>query len=250
MKKTLKTTLALFLTAGMAVAITHAAEPASKVESKTDAKAAPNTLTEQEKKDGWQLLFDGKTTTGWRRLGFDAVPEGPWIVKDGALVHQAGKQSGNDIIFDKQFENFELSWEWIVPKKNGNSGIKYRVLETKGKNGAFGPEYQMMNDPGVTDKHSTGSLYDMLPPVNAKLAPEGEWNHSRVIIRGNKGEHWLNGQKTVEFEFGNEVFNEALAKSKFKGKEWGKQPKGYIALTDHGDEAMFRSIKILELPAK
>ncbi|QOV90045.1 3-keto-disaccharide hydrolase [Humisphaera borealis] len=246
MRKTIQTTFALMLTAGLAVAFARAAEPVAKTES----KAAPNTLTDQEKKDGWQLLFDGKTTTGWRRLGFDSVPEGPWIVKDGALVHQSGKGGGNDIIYDKQFENFELAWEWIVPKKNGNSGIKYRVLETKGKNGAFGPEYQMMNDPGVTDKHSTASLYDMLPPVNARLAPEGQWNQSRVVIRGNKGEHWLNGQKTVEFEFWNEPFNEALAKSKFKGKEWGKQAKGYIALTDHGDEAMFRSIKIRELPAK
>lgn len=213
-------------------------------------QAAPNTLTEQEKKDGWILLFDGKSTAGWRRLGFDTFPEGPWVVQEGALVHVTGKGGGNDIIYDKQFENFELSWEWIVPKKNGNSGIKYRVLETKGKNGAYGPEYQMMNDPGVTNKSSTASLYDVLPPAKIDLAPEGQWNKSRVIVRGNKAEHWLNGVKAVEFEFWTDDFKAAVDKSKFKGKEWAKQAKGYIALTDHGDEARFRNIKLRELPAQ
>jgi len=244
MLKTTFTAAVLLLTFGLAIADTPKAESGK-------ADAAPNTLTEQEKKEGWVLLFDGKTTAGWRRLGFDSVPEGPWVVQDGALVHQTGKGGGNDIIFDKKFDNFELSWEWIVPKPKGNSGIKYRVQETKGKNGAYGPEYQMMNDPGVVDKHSTASLYDVLPPANVKLAPEGQWNHSRVIVRGNKAEHWLNGQKTVEFEFGSEALKQAVAKSKFKTSPiWGKEAKGYIALTDHGDEARFRSIKLRELKAE
>lgn len=243
LKTTLATAALLFI-----VGFAHADAPKSEA---VKTEAAPNTLSEQEKKDGWVLLFDGKTTAGWRRLGFDTVPEGPWIVKDGALIHQTGKGGGNDIVYDKQVENFELSWEWIVPKPKGNSGIKYRVQETKGKNGAYGPEYQMMNDPGVVNKHSTASLYDVLPPTDVKLAPEGQWNHSRIVVRGNKSEHWLNGKKTVEFEFGSEALNEAVAKSKFKtSKVWAKEPKGYIALTDHGDEARFRNIKLRELKAE
>ena len=210
----------------------------------------PNTLTEQEKKDGWVLLFDGKTTAGWRLLGGDAIPPDRWAVRDGLLVHLPTKGGGKDIIYDKPVEHFELSWEWRVPKPNGNSGVKYRVQETKGKSGAFGPEYQMMADGDKADKGATGSLYDVIPPTNKKLAPEGQFNHSRIVVRGNRGEHWLNGQKTVEFEFWSEAFNQAVAKSKFKDpKAWAGNSKGFIALTDHGDEAHFRNIKLRELPA-
>lgn len=222
--------------------------------ARPDAPAGPahpaGTLTEQEKKDGWTLLFDGKTTAGWRLLGGDKVPAESWVVRDGVLVHLPGKGSGKDIVHDKPVENFELSWEWVVPKPKGNSGVKYRVQETQGKSGAYGPEYQMMADADASDKHATGSLYDVLPPANKKLAPAGQFNQSRIVVRGNKAEHWLNGQKTVAFEFGSEDLAKAVAKSKFKDSTvWAKNPKGFIALTDHGDEAHFRNIRLRELPA-
>lgn len=219
----------------------------------SDAKPAVphNTLTQAEIDAGWKLLFDGKTSTGWRKLGAEAFPAEGWTVKDGTLHHAAGK-GGGDIIFDQKFENFELSFEWMIPKPNGNSGIKYRVQETKGKGAAYGCEYQCMNDPGKTDKSSTGSLYDVLPtnPEKVFKAPP-EWNHSRIIIQGNHGEHWLNGVKTVEWTFGSDEFKAAVAKSKFgKNPAWAADPKGYIAITDHGDESSWRNIKIRELPAK
>lgn len=207
----------------------------------------PNTLSEQEKEAGWVLLFDGKTSAGWRQLGGDKFPAENWTVKDGLLIHEPVKAHGHDIIYEKKVENFELTWEWVVPKENGNSGIKYRVQETKGNGGAFGPEYQMMNDPKATDKHATASLYDVLPPTGKKLAPDGQFNRSRVLVQGNHVEHWLNGVKTVEFEFGSETLEKAVAQSKFKGKDWGRKATGFIALTDHGDEAHFRSIKLREL---
>jgi hypothetical protein len=247
--------VAAVLIAAMTARVNRAADtPAAGAGTAAPNAAAPaaaethNTLTEQEKADGWVLLFDGKTTAGWRQLGLDTFPAEFWVVKDGCLVHLPGKSGGKDIIYNKPVENFELTWEWRVPKKNGNSGVKYRVQETKGKSGAYGPEYQMMNDPGVTDKHATGSLYDLLPPKDKTLAPDGQFNHSRIIVRGNKGEHWLNGKKTVEFEFWSESFNAAHAQSKFRNSPiWGKTALGYIALTDHSDEAHFRNIKLREL---
>jgi hypothetical protein len=224
--------------------------PPARAAAPAPTQPPVNTLSEQEKKDGWMLLFDGKTTAGWRLLGGTGVPPESWTVRDGLLVHLPGKGGGKDIVYDRPVESFELSWEWRVPKPNGNSGVKYRVQEIKGKSGAYGPEYQMMADGDKADKGSTGSLYDVLPPANKKLAPEGEFNHSRIVVRGNKAEHWLNGQKTVAFEFGSDDFDKAVAKSKFKdSKVWAREPKGYIALTDHGDEAHFRNIKLRELPS-
>ena len=208
----------------------------------------PNTLSDQEKKDGWVLLFDGKSTTGWRQLGADKFPADAWVVRDGALVHLPVKGS-HDLTWDKPVENFELSWEWRIPKVKGNSGIKYRVQEQKGKSGALGCEYQMMNDPGVVNKSSTASLYDVLPPAaTAKVAADGGWNHSRIVVKGNRGEHWLNGQKVLEFEFWSDDFKKAVAASKFKASAvWAKEAKGQIVLTAHGDEAHFRSMKLREL---
>jgi hypothetical protein len=226
--------ISIFLLAAL-----RAAEPAA---------VPPNTLSDQEKKDGWILLFDGKNTTGWRQLGTDKFPSEQWVVRDGGLVHLPVKGS-HDLVWDKPVESFELSWEWIVPKAKGNSGIKYRVQEKKGTSFALGCEYQMMNDPGVISKDSTGSLYDVFPPAaTAKVAPDGQWNRSRVVAKGNHVEHWLNGQKVLEFDFWNDAFKEAVAKSKFKNSPvWAKEPKGFIVLTAHSDEAQFRNIKLREL---
>lgn len=225
-----------------------AAGPPSRSPATTPVAAEPNTLTARESADGWVLLFDGKTPAGWRVLGGEGVPADVWTVRDGLLVHPPGKIGGKDLIYDRPVENFELSWEWRVPKPDGNSGIKYRVQETQGKGGAFGPEYQMMADGDKADKDATASLYDVLPPKNKKLVPPDEFNVSRIVVRGNHVEHWLNGQQTVAFEFWTDAFNEAVAKSKFKAsKVWARNPKGYIALTDHGDEAHFRNIKLREI---
>ena len=206
------------------------------------------TLTDAGKQAGWKLIFDGTSTAGWRGLGSDTFPKDEWVVRDGCLVHLPVKGGSNDIVYDRPVENFELSWEWMIPKKNGNSGVKYRVREKKGSGGAFGPEYQMMNDPGVDNKGATGSLYDVLPPKGKELRPDGEFNQSRIVVRGNRVEHWLNGVKVVEYEFGSEALKSAVAESKFKNTpHWGASPKGYIALTDHGDEVWFRNIKLREL---
>jgi hypothetical protein len=210
-------------------------------------RANDRAISDAEQKAGWKLLFDGVTTAGWRGLGMDGFPHDQWVVEKGCL-HCLGKPGKTyDLITERKYENFELSFEWRIPKPMGNSGVKYRVQEQKGEGFAFGPEYQCMNDPGVSDKHATGSLYDVLAPNGKKLKPDDQFNESRILIRGNHGKHWLNGAKVVEFEFGSPELERAIDKSKFKNTDWAKNPTGYIALQNHHDEVYFRNIKIREL---
>ncbi|MDB5355537.1 MAG: hypothetical protein JWN24_1990 [Phycisphaerales bacterium] len=205
------------------------------------------TLTDAQKQAGWKLLFDGVSTAGWRGLGMESFPKDLWLIEDGCL-HCLGGKMINDLVTVDTYENFELTFEWMIPKDQGNSGLKYRVQEKKGEGFAFGPEYQCMYDPGVEDKNATGSLYDVLPPKGKKLAPKGEFNESRLLVKGNHVEHWLNGVKVVEYEFGSGALKEAVAKSKFKNHpEWARDPKGHIALQDHHDEVFFRNLKIREI---
>lgn len=204
-------------------------------------------LTDAETAAGWKLLFNGVSTDGWRGLGMKDFPADLWKIENGCL-HCLGGKKTNDLVTVNQYENFELSFEWMVPKLNGNSGVKYRVQEQKGHGFAFGPEYQCMYDPDAQDKQATGSLYDVLPPVGKKLKPQGQFNRSRVLVQGNHVEHWLNGVKVIDCEFGSQKVEAAIAKSKFKGTDWGKKPLGHIVLQDHHDEVWFRNLKLRELP--
>lgn len=201
---------------------------------------------ESEQQPGWTSLFDGTTAAGWRGLGMDGFPKSRWEIRDGCLHCLGGAGRTNDLITDRKYENFELAFEWRIPKDQGNSGVKYRIQEKKGDGFAFGPEYQCMNDPDATDKHATGSLYDVLPPQGKKLVPDGQFNQSRIVVRGNHVQHWLNGVKVLEFEFGSPQVQRAVAQSKFKNTNWAKIPLGHIALQDHHDEVWFRNIRIRE----
>jgi hypothetical protein len=211
------------------------------------AHAEPNTLTDAEKSAGWRLLFDGKTPAGWVGIGKDAFPGKGWVIEDGALVHKA-KEGGGDIVTTEQFSDFELTWEWKVDP-GANTGLKYNLPDAKK---AVGFEYQLIDDDGHPDgkrggrSHQTASLYDVLEPAaDKKTNPVGQWNSSRVVVKGNHVEHWLNGAKTLEFEMGGEALMAAKAKSKFKNAAgWGEKQKSPILLQDHGDGAAFRSIKI------
>ena len=220
------------------------------------AADAPNTLTSAEKAAGWQLLFDGQSLTGWRPYK-PAKPPGEigpgWKIEDGLLKKLAGARGG-DIITDKQFDNFELIWEWRIPK-GANNGVKYLVTELRPA--APGIEYQMLDDESerwskIPAKEKTASFYQVLPPVADKgYKPAGEWNSSRILVQGNHVEHWLNGKKAIEYELGSETVKTAVANSKFKKfPDFGLKIKGHIMLTDHQDEAWFRNLKLRELPAK
>jgi hypothetical protein len=215
--------------------------------------AEPNTLTDAEKAAGWNLLFDGKTTAGWVAIGKTEFPDKGWSVQDGTLFH-AKAGGGGDIVTTNSFENFELTWEWKIGQV-GNSGLKYNLPNpTKG----VGFEYQMIDDENHPDgkkggrKHQTASLYDLMEPAeSAKAKAVGEWNESRILVKGTHAEHWLNGTKTVEFEIGSADLKALVATSKFKAVAgFGEKVMSPILLQDHGDEVSVRSIKIRVLDAK
>lgn len=207
--------------------------------------ATPNTLSPAEKAAGWRLLFDGKTTQGWRGFKKAAFPDQGWSVQDGWLVKLANVRGG-DIISVDTFDNFEFSWDWKI-SPHGNNGVKYFITE-KRAGGAVGHEYQMMDDVGKTGKHSTGSFYDVLPPrADKPMKAAGEINHSRILVRGTHVEHWLNGAKILQYELGSPEVTAGVAKSKFKNvKGFGTKLQGHILLTDHQDQAWFRNLKIRE----
>lgn len=227
--------------------------------------ARPNELSAVEAAAGWRLLFDGKTLAGWHGLGYTQTPAGLWGVVDGAIQHAAKDKSpvqadgqplaGFDLISDSVYQDFDLSWEWKISVA-GNSGLKYNVDEALSTSmppthAAKGWEYQMIDDSLNEDNklatHRTGALYDMLPPNDRKhLNPAGQWNRSMLVFRGNHGEHWLNGEKIVEFDYGTAQFDSAFARSKYaKYPAWFPTRRaGHIVLQDHNDVVAFRDMKI------
>jgi hypothetical protein len=227
----------------------------------------PNTLTEQEIRKGWRLLWDGRTTEGWRSARGDQFPEKGWRIHDGELTVEAGtggeSAGGGDLITHQQFASFELSLEFRIAE-GANSGIKYFVQPdlNQGQGSAIGCEFQILDDQhhpdaamGVGGNRTLGSLYDLIPAANLSVPGRskdfrgtGAWNLARVVVRGNHVEHWLNGFKVVEYERNTPMFRALVAYSKYKvWPGFGDWPQGHILLQDHGNEVSFRSIKIREL---
>ena len=211
----------------------------------------PNTLSNREKREGWKLLFDGSTSAGWTSPGKETFPQQGWKIENGA-VHKLPGVRGGDLRSAGKYSEFDLQWEWKIAPK-GNNGLKYFNTVARG---GIGHEYQMLDDASEAEgkdngKHSTASFYEVLPPFPNKVAalkPAGEWNTSRVYVKGNQVEHWLNGQKVLEYELGSQQVKEGVAKSKFKAvPKFGERVKGHFLLTDHNDETFFRSVKILDL---
>lgn len=218
------------------------------------ATQANNTLTAAEKAQGWKLLFDGKTTTGWRGYKKKAMPD-KWKVIDGALVLKPKEgKTGGDIVTDDQYESFELSLEWKI-SPGGNSGVMYHVVEKYPAPYETGPEYQLLDNKRHPDGRSpltaAASCYALYAPSRDVTKPVGQWNQTRLIVNGRHVEHWLNGQKVVEYELGSPDWQQRVMKSKFKAwPDFGKASKGYIDLQDHGGEVAFRNIKVRVLSGK
>ncbi len=216
---------------------------------------AQNTLTDQERDEGWKLLFDGETTGEWRVYNGDDFPESSWVIEDEALTFKPGGEGGKDIITKEKYENFDLKLEWKI-SEDGNSGIFYKVMEQPSQAIYWSaPEFQLLdneNHPdaerGENGNRKAASLYDLLPaePQNAK--PYGEWNSARIVVDGARVEHWQNGTKVLEFELWTPEWYEMIRNSKFREHpEFGDAREGYIGLQDHGDKISFRNIKIRPL---
>ncbi len=218
---------------------------------------AQNKLSPKEKADGWGLLFDGKTTAGWRDAYKDSLPKGSWKIEAGVL-HVLPKQAGDtitrgDIVTQKLYGNFELTVDFKMTEGT-NSGIKYFVDKN-----ALGLEYQIIDDDrhpdakqGKNGNRTVSSLYDLIPAISAKpIKPMGEWNTAKIVSRGQHVEHWLNGKLVLQYERGSDNFKALVADSKYKTiAGFGLGDTGRILLQDHGDEVYFRNIKVRELTVK
>lgn len=222
----------------------------------------PNHLSEAEKQNGYALLWDGSSTSGWRGAYKTAFPEKGWEWANGTIsvLKSTGgeSQNGGDIVTEKEYGAFDLQFEFKL-SEGANSGVKYFVTETEGNKGsAIGLEYQILDDArhpdakaGVVGNRTLGSLYDLIPSLKIQRGQRkvGEWNWGRIIVYpDNRVEHWLNGYKVVEYQRGTPIYNALVARSKYATWEnFGMSPKGRILLQDHGDQVSFRSIKIKEL---
>ncbi len=226
----------------------------SAITNAQNSASAALTLTPAEKTTGWQILFDGQSKAHWRGYHAKDFPKDKWVVDDGCLKSLGNKENTVDLITSDQYGDFELTLEWKVAPK-ANSGIIYRVTEKHDATWQTGPEFQVLDDAGSnvapTDIHSAGALYELKAPDAAKVTkPAGEFNQTRILVRNNRIEHWLNGVKIVETMTDGEDWKARIAASKFKAYEgFGMQPRGHIALQDHGDQVWYRNIKIRDLNA-
>jgi peroxiredoxin len=234
----------------------------SIIAAMTQSARAANTLTAAETKAGWTLLWDGKTKNGWRGAYKERFPESGWLIKDGELIVEesggAESRNGGDIITAAQYGDFELSLEFKLTA-GANSGIKYFVTERTPKpaGSAIGLEYQVLDDAGHPDakagvggNRTVGSLYDLIPAENKRVNPIGQWNQVRLVCKGNRVEHWLNGRKVVDYERGTQIFRALVQKSKYAQYDgFGLNEQGHILLQDHGNTVHYRNIKIRDLSA-
>jgi hypothetical protein len=232
----------------------------------TDLTPPPNTLSEAERAAGWKLLWDGRTTAGWRGAKSAAFPARGWVIADGELTVLAtgGAESaaGGDIVTQERYAQFELTLDFRITP-GANSGIKYFCQPNldpitgagapAATGSAIGLEFQILDDArhpdaklGRDGNRTVGSLYDLIPAAAGKEpAPIGEWNTARIVVDGRRVEHWLNRQRVVAYERGGEAFRAAVAASKYRTiPGFGEWADGHILLQDHGDRVSFRNIKI------
>lgn len=240
---------ALILTSLLAGSVSHAGEPAA------------NTLTPEEKRQGFALLFDGKATLQWRGFNQTEMPAAGWKVQEGTLTYDpvcSTCEKPGDIITKQQFENFELRLDWKISPK-ANSGIKYLVNEELVKTGhaGLGFEMQILDNEehpdaklGVAGNRTAGGLYDLIAPSTPAASPVGQWNQVRLVVNGAHIEHWLNGKLVVQFERGCQMMQALISYSKYKDKPgFGQAAKGHILLQEHGDKVWFRNIRVRTLRA-
>ena len=230
---------------------------------------ALNTLSEAEKKEGWKLLFDGKSLIGWRNYRESAPPSKHWDIEEGCLKNPKGtgrpETGGGEILTSDEFTDFDFRFERRIAP-GGNSGVIYFVKERQNTPGAkmfggddgtgpVGHEYQLLDDEqhpdGKDPAHRAGALYALIAPnATKRLKPVGEFNQSRILVQGKHVEHWLNGAKILQYELESPDFLHAVATSKYRDLPgFGTKFKTRIQLQDHGDEIWFRNLKIRSLSA-
>jgi hypothetical protein len=262
--------------AGLMLGTSHAAEWQDQIGDELEANRKPrdpdvvqisylqNQLTEYEVSNGWRLLWDGKTSAGWRGAKLDHFPRSGWTMTDGVLTVEAtdgGESTGpGDIVTVESFSNFELQFEFLITE-GANSGVKYFVdpALNKGEGSAIGCEFQILDDEvhpdakaGVNGNRTLGSLYDLITAESLQTEGRekqfkgvGQWNHGRIVSNDGRVEHWLNNEKVVEFDRNSQIFRALVTKSKYViWPGFCQWPSGRILLQDHGDTVSYRSIKV------
>lgn len=238
------------LMAAVAVAVLAGAPLAARSAKTTDSEK-PNTLTAAEKAEGWRLLFDGTSFAGWRGYGKPDMAGLRWVIKDGCigLPEKDGTDTHGqrDIVTTDTFGDFDLRFQWKV-QPGSNSGVKYFVTEDRPS--AIGHEYQIIDDlrhpdAKISAERQTASFYDVKAASSHPTRSVGEWNDARILVQGNHVEHWLNGEKVLEYELGTPETLAAVQDSKFKDVAgFGTKKRGHILLQDHGDAVCYRSIRV------
>jgi hypothetical protein len=214
---------------------------------------SPNTLSKKEKKKNWQLLFDGKHTTGWHGFNLDGFPD-CWTIEDGALTMTTqGRAESQDIITDKTYKSFAFFAEFRLTK-GANSGLLFQVSEDKKYKFPYetGPEYQVIDQDGwngkLEDWQICGANYAMNPPMVKPYKPVGEWNKALIVVDGNSVTFILNGQVTVKYTKNSEEWLKARNSGKWSAyPDYGKYDEGHISLQNHGTKVWYRNVKIREL---
>lgn len=222
-------------------------------------KSSGNALTQKQTKDGWQLLFDGKTTNGWHSYGKSGAGD-IWKVQDGAIMRDTAKtadgkrKAGGDLVTDAEFTNYHLKLDWKIAPK-GNSGIIYNLKEDAAKypnTYNTGMEMQVLDNDGHPDgkihKHRAGDLYDLIASSKETVKPVGQWNTAEIVVNNGKLEQYLNGTLVVSTTMWDDNWKQMIANSKFKTmNDFGTFKTGKIALQDHGNLVYYRNIMIKRL---
>ncbi|MCC6164331.1 MAG: DUF1080 domain-containing protein [Acidobacteria bacterium] len=224
---------------------------AAQLDERASNAAPQNVLTEQERAAGWELLFDGTTTNGWKGFAKAGFPAAGWTVEHGTLKGLGRK--GGDIITTRAFGDFEFQWDWRLSFQ-GNSGVKYFVDEARGNGGgAIGHEYQTIDDENytaiaLTDRQKTGAWYDVIPPTTVAARPTGDWNTSRLVVRGTSVEHWLNGARVLAYDITSPAAAHGIATSKFRDvKGYADKIRTPLLLQDHDTVVWFRNLKVRDI---
>jgi hypothetical protein len=199
----------------------------------------------------WTVLFNGKNADQWRGFHRDSFPNDCWAIENGTLRTLPGKGVAVDLITKEKFGDFDLELEWKATP-GANSGIIYHCSEEYDHSFMTGPEYQLLDDKlnhdGQNPKTSAGALYALIAPKNKDLKPVGQWNKARLIVKKGHVEHWMNGKKVVEYQWGSPEVKELIANSKFsKWPGFMTLDRGYIALQHHGGDMSFRNVRIKKL---
>ena len=248
----------LFISA-LSICLFSCIDKASEEKDETEKKETANTLTDEEKKDGWQLLFNGTDTKGWHKYG-DTITGSAWKVDSGTLKLDASVKEnwqikgGGDIVTDSSFENFHLKLEWKIDTC-GNSGIIMFIKEDTAKytwGWQTGPEMQVLDNKCHPDTayvtHRAGCLYDLLPVSKVTVKPALEWNKVEIKSLNGKLDFWLNGENVISTTMWDDNWRKMIAGSKFKAHpDFGTIKNGKLGLQDHGNNVWFRNIKIKKL---